>query len=55
MESWVVVALFVVTMVALIVGVDIAVFRDHPWERLAVNLGIVLVFGAFYFRFFQAA
>lgn len=54
MEAWMVVAIFVATMVAVIVGVDIAFFRDHPWERLAVNVGIVLVFGAFYFRFFRA-
>ena len=26
-------------------------FRDHLWERLAANVGIVLVFVAFYFRF----
>ena len=55
MEAWVVVALFVVTMVAVIVGVDVAIFRDHPWPRLAVNVGIVLIFGAFYFRYFRAA
>lgn len=55
MEAWVVVAVFVATMVALIVGVDITIFRDHPWARLAVNVGIVLVFGAFCFRFFRPA
>jgi hypothetical protein len=26
-------------------------FKDHPWERLAANVGIVLLFGAFYFRY----
>lgn len=55
MTSWIVVAIFVATMVALIVGVDVAIFKDHPWERLAVNIGIVLMFGAFYFRFFRSA
>jgi hypothetical protein len=30
----------------------VAFFRNHFWERLAVNIGIVLVFAAFYFRFF---
>jgi hypothetical protein len=39
-------------MVAVIVGVDVAFFRDHPWPRLMVNAGIVLVFGAIYLRFF---
>jgi len=47
-----VIALFVLAMVVVIVGVDILIFRTHPWERLAANIGIVLLFGAFYFRFF---
>ena len=47
--------LLLVVMIALIVGVDIAFFRDHFWERLAANVGIVLVFGAFYFRFFTTS
>jgi hypothetical protein len=38
------VVLYVVAMVAVIVGVDIVFFRNHFWERLAVNIGIVLVF-----------
>jgi hypothetical protein len=45
------VVLYVVAMVAVIVGVDVLFFRNRFWERLAVNIGIVLVFGAFYFRF----
>ena len=40
-------------MVAVIVGVDLLFFRHHFWERLAVNVGIVLVFAAFYFRFLR--
>jgi hypothetical protein len=44
------VALYVLALVAVVVGVDILFFRNHFWERLAVNIGIVLVFGAFYFR-----
>lgn len=46
-----VIALCVVAMVAAIVGVDVAFFRGRFWERLAVNVGVVLVFAAFYFRF----
>ena len=42
---------YVLTMVAVVVGVDVLFFRNHFWERLAVNVGIVLVFVAFYFRF----
>ena len=40
--------LYVVAMAAIIVGVDFAFFRNRFWERLAVNIGIVLVFAAFY-------
>jgi len=46
-------ALYVVVMAALIVAVDVLFFRGRFWERLAVNVGIVLVFVAFYFRFFR--
>lgn len=45
------VALYVTSMVAIVVGVDLLFFRDRFWERLMVNVGIVLVFGAFYLRF----
>jgi cytochrome c oxidase subunit IV len=43
--------LFVVALVAVVVGVDVLFFRHQFWERLAVNVGIVLVFLAFYLRF----
>jgi len=45
------VVLYVLAMVAVIVGVDILFFRDHLWYRLMVNVGIVLVFLLFYLRF----
>ena len=43
----------VIAMVAVIVGVDVLFFRSkaRTWERLAANVGIVLLFGAFFFRF----
>ena len=41
----------VAIMAAVIVGVDVAFFRSHFWPRLMVNVGIVLVFLAFYLRF----
>ena len=40
-------------MVAVVIGVDVLFFRNRFWERLMVNVGIVLVFGAFYFRFLK--
>ena len=45
--------LYALAMVAVIVGVDLAFFRNRLWERLMVNVGIVLVFAAFYLRFFR--
>jgi hypothetical protein len=45
--------LYALAMAAIIVGVDVAFFRNRVWERLAVNIGIVLVFAAFYFRFLR--
>ena len=45
--------IYAVVMVAVIVGVDFAFFRNRIWERLAANVGIVLVFGAFYLRFLR--
>ena len=45
--------LYVLALVGVVVGVDILFFRGHFWERLAVNVGIVLVFVAFDFRFLK--
>ena len=42
-------------MAAVVVGADLVFFRHHFWERLAANIGIVLVFVAFYLRFFKRA
>jgi type IV secretory pathway VirB2 component (pilin) len=42
-------------MAAVIIGIDVMFFRNRFWERLTVNIGIVLVFGAFYFRFLRRA
>jgi len=47
--------LYAVAMVALIVGVDLLFLRDRFWERLIVNIGIVLVFGGFYLKFLAAS
>jgi hypothetical protein len=44
---------YVVAMIAVIVIVDILIFRNLFWERLMVNVGVVLVFAAFYLRFLK--
>ena len=48
-------ALYVLAMVAVVVGVDVLFFKHQFWPRLAVNIGIVLVFGALYFRFLKSS
>ncbi len=53
MGRQVVVALYLVAMVALIVGLDVTFFRNRFWERLMANIGVVLLFAAFYLRFFE--
>jgi hypothetical protein len=47
--------LYVLAMVAVVVGLDLLFFRDKTWfwQRLAANVGVVLLFGAFYFRFLR--
>jgi hypothetical protein len=53
MDRQVAVVLYVVAMAALIVGVDFVFFRNRFWVRLTVNIGIVLVFAAFYWGFLR--
>ena len=45
------VVIYVAVLIAVIVGVDVLFFRHRLLERLMANVGIVLVFGAFYLRF----
>ena len=53
MGRQVTVGLYVVLMAAIVVAVDFLFFRNRFWERLIVNIGIVLVFAAFYLRFLK--
>lgn len=45
--------IYVLAMVAVVVGLDVFLFRHHFWERLMLNVGVVLVFAAFYLRFLK--
>jgi hypothetical protein len=47
------IVLTIVVMIAVIVGVDLLFFRNQFWERLIANIGIVMVFAAFYLRFLK--
>lgn len=45
--------LYVLSLVAVVVLVDVLLFRHHFWERLMANVGIVLIFAAFALRFLR--
>ena len=47
------IVLYVLALVVTVVVVDILFLKHHFWARLIVNIGIVLVFTAFYFRFLK--
>jgi preprotein translocase subunit SecE len=53
MSGRIAVVLYVGAMAAVIAGLDFAFFRNRFWERLIANIGIVLVFAAFYLRFLR--
>jgi hypothetical protein len=41
-------ALYVIVMIAVVVGADVLFFRHHFVERLIANIAIVVVFATFY-------
>jgi hypothetical protein len=45
------VALYVLTLVAVVAGVDVLFLRHHFWQRLIVNVAIVVVFASLYLKF----
>jgi len=45
--------LFALIMITVIVSVDLLFFKNRFLERLMANIGIVLVFVAFYLRFLK--
>jgi hypothetical protein len=45
--------LYVLLMIIVIVGIDLLFFKDRFYARLIVNIGIVLVFAAFYLRYLK--
>ena len=45
--------LYILLLIAVVVAVDVLFFKNQFWLRLTVNIGIVLVFAAFYFRFLK--
>jgi hypothetical protein len=47
------IVLYILVWIAVVVSVDLLFFKNRFWERLIVNIGIVLVFAAFYLRFLK--
>jgi len=47
------VMLYILVMIAVVVSADLLFLKNRFWERLIVNIGIVLVFAAFYLRFLK--
>jgi len=46
-----IVAIYVVLLAATVFAVDVLFFRNQSRERLIANIGIVLVFAAFYSKY----
>ena len=44
------VVLYIIVLIAVVVTVDVLFLKNRFWERLIVNIGVVLVFAAFYLR-----
>jgi uncharacterized membrane protein len=53
MDKNAMIVIYVLAMVATVVIVDILFFRHRFWERLIANIGIVLVYVAFYLAFLK--
>ena len=53
MRDQVTVVLYVLALIVVVVGVDVLFFSNRFWARLIVNIGIVLVFWAFYLTFLK--
>jgi hypothetical protein len=46
--------IYILVMVTSVVAVDILFFRHHFWERLMSNIGIILIYAAFYLAFIKS-
>jgi len=45
--------IYILAMVATVVILDIVLFRHRFRERLMANIGIILIYGAFYLAFLK--
>lgn len=42
--------IYILVLIAVVVSVDLLFFKNRFWERLIVNICIVLMFAAFYLK-----
>ncbi len=49
------IVLYVLALVVVVVSMDVLFFRHLFWVRLLANVGVVLLFAAFYLRFLKRA
>ena len=54
MSKTLVTVIYIAAMVLTVVGADLLFFRHHLGPRFAANVGIVLVYLAFYWRFVKS-
>jgi hypothetical protein len=47
------VVLYVLALITVVVSVDVLFFRNRFWQRLMANVGVVLLFAAFYLKFLR--
>jgi len=45
------IAVYVLALTSVVVAMDVLFFRQRFWERLMANIGVVLLFAAFFLRF----
>ncbi|MBN9177836.1 MAG: hypothetical protein J0I43_10760 [Microbacterium sp.] len=55
MTHTVFVVLYLITMGAIIIAVDVLFLRDHVWIRLGVNVGVVALFAVLYLTMLKDA
>lgn len=53
MSKTAIIMLYILAMVGTVVIMDILFFRHRFWERLIANIGIVMVYVAFYLAFLK--
>ncbi len=53
MEKFKVGLIFAILISVTIVTLDLFFFRDQTTQRFMANVGVTLIFGAFYWKFFK--